>query len=65
MFVFYKVYIGGGGGLEYLVQSNDNAESVEPDDRYKFIDDLSVLQLVLLSGLLVEYRCWYRHEIPS
>ena len=53
--------IGGGpqgtllGGLEYLVQSNDNADIVDPDDRFKYIDDLSVLQLVLLSGLLVEY----------
>ena len=53
--------IGGGpqgtllGGLEYLVQSDDNTATVEPDDRYKYIDDLSVLQLVLLSGLLVEY----------
>ena len=47
--------IGGGpqgtllGGLEYLVQSDNNANSVKPEDRYKFIDDLSVLQLVLLS----------------
>ena len=49
--------IGGGpqGTLEYLVQSDDNTATVEPDDRYKYIDDLSVLQLVLLSGLLVEY----------
>ena len=53
--------IGGGpqgtlvGGTEYLVQSNDNADMVQPQDRFKFIDDLSLLQLVLLSGLLVEY----------
>ena len=52
-------FIGGGsqgmliGGLEYLVQSDDNTTTVDPDDRYKYIDDLSVLQLVLLSGLLV------------
>ena len=44
------------GGIEYLVQSNDNADIVQPEDRYKYIDDLSVLQLVLLSGLLVEYN---------
>jgi hypothetical protein len=37
--------IGGGpqgtliGQLEYLVLSNDNAEIVSPDDRYKYIDD--------------------------
>ena len=54
--------IGGGpqgtlvGGIEYLVQSNDNADIVQPEDRFKYIDDLSVLQLVLLSGLLVEYN---------
>ena len=53
--------IGGGpqgtllGGLEYLVQSNDNADIVPAEDRCKYIDDLSVLQLILLSGLLVEY----------
>ena len=40
------------GGLEYLVQSDDNTTTVDPDDRYKYIDDLSVLQLVFLSGLL-------------
>ena len=57
---------GGGlqgtlvGGLEYLVQSNDNADIVPPEDRFKYIDDLSVLQLVLLSGLLVEYN-FYQH----
>ena len=54
--------VGGGpqgtliGQLEYLVQSNDNADIVCPEDRLKYIDDFSVLQLVLLSGLLVEYN---------
>ena len=54
--------MGGGpqgtliGQLEYLVQSNDNADIVCPEDRLKYIDDFSVLQLVLLSGLLVEYN---------
>ena len=53
--------IGGGpqgtllGQIEYLVQSNDNADVVSSDDRFKYIDDLSVLHLVCLSGLLVEY----------
>ena len=44
------------GGLEYLVQSNDNATTLDPEDRYKYVDNLSVLQLVLLSGLLVDYN---------
>ena len=58
--------IGGGpqgsllGGLEYLIQSNDNADIVPPEDRFKYIDDLSILQLVLLSGLLVDYN-FYQH----
>ena len=53
--------IGGGpqgtllGGIEYTAQSNDNADIVPPQDRFKYIDDLSVLQLVLLSGLLVQF----------
>ena len=53
--------VGGGpqgtliGQLEYIVQSNDNADIVSPEDRFKYIDDLSVLHLVCLSGLLAEY----------
>ena len=36
--------IGGGpqgtllGGIEYLVQSNDNADAVSEEDRFKYID---------------------------
>ena len=58
----FLALIGGGpqgtllGQIEYLVQSNDNADIVSPDDRFKYIDDLSVLQLVCLSGLLTEYN---------
>ena len=58
----FLALIGGGpqgtllGQIEYLVQSNDNADIVPPDDRYKYIDDLSILQLVLLSGLVTEYN---------
>ena len=61
--------IGGGpqgtllGQLEYLVLSNDNADCVSPEDRYKYIDDLTLLQLVCLSGLLIEYNC--TEHVPS
>ena len=61
--------VGGGpqgtliGQLEYLVQSNDNADIVCPKDRLKYIDDLSVLQIVLLSGLLVEYN--FKEHVAS
>ena len=53
--------IGGGpqgmliGQLEYLVLGNDNADCVQPEDRFKYIDDLTLLQLVCLAGLLTEY----------
>jgi hypothetical protein len=57
----FLALIGGGpqgthlGQIEYLVQS-DNADIVSPDDRFKYIDDLSVFQLVCLSRLLTEYN---------
>ena len=56
--------IGGGpqgtllGQTQYLVQSNDNADGVPEDDRFKYIDDLSVLQLICMTGLLVDYNFW-------
>ena len=39
------------GLLEYLAQSNDNADCVEPDLRFKFIDDLSILEIVNLISI--------------
>ena len=54
--------IGGGpqgtllGQLEYIVQSNDNTDGVPSQDKFKYIDDLSLLQLVCLSGLLIDYN---------
>ena len=57
----FLALIGGGlqgtllGQLEYLVQSNDNADIIPPEDRFKYIDDLSILQLICLTGLLTDY----------
>ena len=65
----FLALIGGGpqgtllGQLEYLVQSNENADNIPPEDRFKYIDDLSLLQLVLLSGLLVQYN--FREYVAS
>ena len=56
---------GGGpqgtllGQLEYLVLSNNNADIVSADDRYKYIDDLTLLQLVCLAGLITDYNFTY------
>ena len=54
--------LGGGpqgtllGLIEYFVQSNDNANCVDPKLRFKFLDDLTVLELVMMAGLLTEYN---------
>ena len=44
------------GLIEYFVQSNDNADCVDPDMRFKFVDDLSILELVMLGGWLSTYN---------
>lgn len=50
--------VGGGpqgsliGGLYYIISSQDCSIELEPDDRYKYFDDLSVVDLVLLGDLL-------------
>ena len=61
---------GGGpqvatiGLLEYLSQSNNSADCVTESDRFKFIDDLSVLEIVnLLTVGLTSFNL--KHQIPS
>ena len=38
-----------------MVPSNDIADHVDEKLKFKFVDDLSVLELVMLSSLLAEY----------
>ena len=65
----FLALIGGGpqgtllGGIEYIAQSNDNADIVDPDDRFKYVDDLSILQLICFAGLLVEYN--FKQHVAS
>ena len=47
----------------YLAGSNDSAESVSEEDRFKYIDDLQVLELIMLAGILTDYDV-YLH-VPS
>ena len=60
---------GGGpqgtlwGVLEYIVNSNDNCDCVDVDDRYKYVDDASILEVVHLLGLLTEYN--FHHHVAS
>ena len=60
---------GGGpqgtlvGLIEYFVQSNDNTDCVDLDLRFKYVDDLSILELVMLSGWLAEYN--FKHHVAN
>ena len=53
--------IGGGpqgsqtGQASYIISSDDNAYHVPEEDRYKYCDDLSMLELVMLGDILIEY----------
>ena len=51
------------GLIEYLVQSNDSANCVDEEDRFKYVDDLNILEIISLAGILVEYD--YLHHVPS
>ena len=61
---------GGGpqgatiGLLEYLSQSNHSADSVPVEERFKFVDDLTILEIV---NLLTIGLCSYniKGHIPS
>ena len=61
---------GGGpqgatlGLLEYLSQSNNSADCVQLEDRYKFVDDLTILEVVnLLTVGITSYNL--KQHIPS
>ena len=65
-----KDLIGGGpqggtfGVWEYQSQSNDNADCATEDDRFKFVDDLTVLEIInLLSIGIASYNI--KLHVPS
>ena len=52
------------GILEYLSQTNDNVDVIPVEDRYKFIDDLSILDILnLVSTGLASYNS--KFQVPS
>ena len=62
--------LGGGaqgglpGILENLSQNNDCANFMEEDERYKYIDDLSILEILNLISLgISSYNC--KVHVPS
>ena len=66
-----KMYslIGGGpqgsqtGQETYIVASDDSAYHVPLEDRFKFCDDVSILEVVMLGDVLTEYDC--TQHVPS
>ena len=61
---------GGGpqgssiGLIEYDSQSNDNTEFLSPEDKYKFVDDLSTLEMInLIMVGLSSYN--FKHHVAS
>ena len=56
---------GGTLGIEeYLSQSNDNVDFLGEEERFKFIDDLSILEVInLISIGLASYNC--QNHVPS
>ena len=58
--------IGGGpqgswnGQNCYLSASNDNADFVNQEDRFKYCDDLNILELIMIGHLLTQYN-FYEH----
>ena len=65
------IKINGGGPqgatlgiLEYLSQSNENADLVKVSDRFKFVDDLTVLEIInLLTIGITSYNI--KQHVPS
>ena len=61
--------IGGGphgsiiGQLLYIVGSDDVAEDVPEDDKFKYIDDLSITEAVKTAMKLIQYDVW--QHVPS
>ena len=52
------------GVLEYLSQPNHNADCVNPEVRYKFCDDLTVLEMInILTVGLPSFNV--RSQVPS
>ena len=56
---------GGTLGIEeYLSQSNDNTDFLDEDEKFKFIDDLSTLEIINL--ISIGLACYsYQNHVPS
>ena len=44
------------GNWEFLSQTNDNADCIPVDDRFKFVDDLTTLEIINLNIGISSFR---------
>ena len=52
------------GILEYLSQTDGNIDYVDLEKRFKYIDDVSILEIInLISAGLTSYNC--KQQVPS
>ena len=51
------------GQTSYISASDDAASWLEDEDRFKYCDDLSILELIMLGDILTEYD--YKSHVPS
>jgi hypothetical protein len=52
------------GLVEYLAQSNDNSDCIDVEDRFKFVDDLSFLEIIYMLNVgISSYNV--RAHVPS
>ena len=47
----------------YLEASHDAAEEFNPEDKFRYMDDLKILELIMMSGILVDYDV--HQHVPS
>ena len=52
------------GIWEYLSQTNNNGDSIPTEDRFKFVDDLTVLEIVNLTNIAIQTYDVTKH-VPS
>jgi hypothetical protein len=43
------------GQDSYLITSDDCADDINQEDKYRYVDDLEILELIKLAGTLIEY----------
>ena len=52
------------GNLEFVSQTNNNADHIPPDDRWKWVDDLTTVEVINMITIgLTSYN--FRHHVAS